>query len=66
MLAYYTLINWPIDLYRVFVECSGSVGRVLDWFMSHCRQNHYVVSLSKTLYLLLITGLTQEDPSQHG
>ena len=25
----------------------------------------YVVSLSKTLYPLLVTGSTQEDPSQH-
>ena len=52
---------------------SGSVGRTLDlgskvasWSLtggSHC-----LVSLSKTLYLLLstFTSSTQEDPSWHG
>ena len=40
-------------------------GRVLDlgvnghWFKTH--QRHCVVSLSKTFYSLLSTGLTQED-----
>ena len=53
------------------MEHSGSVGRALDlglhgcWFEPHGLQSHCVVSLSKTLYLLLITGSTQEDPSQH-
>ena len=42
-------------------------GRVLDrrsrgcWFDPH--QSHSIVSLSKTLYPLLSTGSTQEDPS---
>ena len=33
------------------------------WFESN--QRHCVVSLSKTLYSLLSTGLSQEDPSRH-
>ena len=46
-------------------ECSGSVGIVLD-LGSKDRQfetqlSHCVVSLSKTLYPVLFTGLTQED-----
>ena len=48
-------------------ECSGSVGRVLDWgskcclFQSHHWGSHCVVSLSMTLYPLLSTFSTQED-----
>ena len=41
----------------------GSVGRVLKWGLlvsqSHCQQSHCVVSLSQTVYPLLITGSTQ-------
>ena len=33
--------------------------------LSHFCPSHCVVSLSKTLYLLLSTGSTQEDPSRH-
>ena len=52
-----------------YVECSGSVGRVLDlglkgrWFDPYRQQNQCVVPLSKALYLLLSTGSTQVDPS---
>ena len=55
----------------LFAEHSCSVGRVLDleskdcWLKPHCRQSHCVVSLSKTLYPLLSTGSTHEDPSRH-
>ena len=56
-----------------WVERSGSVGRALDcgtkgcWFETQRQQSQSVVSLSKTLYLLLSTGSTQEDMklSQH-
>ena len=44
-------------------------GRVLDLGSRGCRfkphRRHCVVSLSKTLYLLLSTGSTQEDRSRH-
>ena len=47
------------------VENSGSFGRVLDWGSKGCSfetcQSHCVVSLSKTLYLLLSTDSTKED-----
>ena len=52
-------------------ECSGSVGRALDWgskgcwFEPHGQQSHCVVSLNKSHYRLLSTGPTQEDPSRH-
>ena len=57
-------------LLYTFEECSGSVGRALDWgskgFVSLIiSASHCVVTLSKALYLLLSTGSTQEDPSQH-
>ena len=43
--------------------------RVLNWRLRGCgfepNQRHCIVSLSKTLYPLLSTGSTQEDPSQH-
>ena len=47
------------------VECSGSVGRALDWgvkgclFEIHRQQSLCVVSLSKTLHTLLSTGSSQ-------
>ena len=50
---------------------SGSFGGVLNWgskgccFEPHHRPSHCAVSLSKTLFQLLSTGLTQEDPSWH-
>ena len=53
------------------MECSGSDSIALDWgskgcwFMLHRRRSHWVVSLSKTLYPLLSTGSTQEDPYLH-
>ena len=49
------------------MERSDSVGTALHWgskgcyFESHCRLSHSVVSLSKTLYLLLSSGSTQEN-----
>ena len=49
----------------IIEEHSGSVGRVLyvglkdHWFETHLRD--CIVSLSKTLYPLLGTVLTQED-----
>ena len=55
----------------MYWECSGSVGRVLDlglkgcWFEPHLWRSHCVVSLSKTLFLLLSTGAAQEDSSGH-
>ena len=45
------------QFHPVNVECSGSVGRVLDWgskgFLFKIHWCNCVVSLSKTLYLLL-------------
>ena len=55
----------------ILADCGGSVGRALDWgskgcqFEPHRQQSHYVLSLSKILYLLLSTASTQEDPCQH-
>ena len=44
-------------------------GRVIDSRSRSCEleplRRHCVVSLSKTLYPLLSTGLTQRDPSRH-
>ena len=43
---------------QIKVECSGSVGRALDWGSKGClletrhQRSHYVESLSKTFYLL--------------
>ena len=54
-------------LQNIDEECNGSIGRAINWgskgclFETHRRQNHCVVSFSKTLYLLLSTGLTQEE-----
>ena len=45
------------------VECSGLVGDQKVFRSTHPWWNHYVVSLSKTLYPLLSTGSSQEDPS---
>ena len=46
-------------------ECSGLVGRALGDRKVACSRltggSHCVVSLSKTLYLLLSTGSTKED-----
>ena len=55
----------------LLAEVSGSVGRALDWglkgfwFKLHCQWSRYAVSLSKTLYRLLSTGSTQDNPSSH-
>ena len=52
-----------------FTEERGLSVRVVDsrsrgcWFEPHRR--HCIVSLSKTLYLLLSTGATQEGLSRH-
>ena len=47
------------------MECSGSVGRVLELglkgYLLWAHVSHCVVFLSKTLYPLLSTGSTQED-----
>ena len=61
------------DVLIIYLEknSGSSVGRGLDWglkgckFETHCKRSHCVLSLSKTLYLLLSTGSTQEDPSRH-
>ena len=68
--------SWAIQLKmnvsfykRSLTEHSGSLDRALDWgsegcwFESHRLWGHYVVSWSETLYPLLSTGITQEDPS---
>ena len=57
---------WATGLQR-----SGSVGRALDWgsmgglFEPPCRWSPCGVSLIKTLYPLLSTGSTKENPSRH-
>ena len=49
----------------------STVGRALDWglkgcyFKTHSRRSHCVVTLSKTLYLLLSFGSIQEGLAQH-
>ena len=57
------------NIYQVFQKkskvCSGSVGEWLTWGRwSEPHQMQYVLSLSKTIYLVLSTGSTQET-SRH-
>ena len=53
--------------YHFYAEHSDSVDRALAWiskgykFKTHRRQSHCVVYSSKTLYLLLSNGSSQED-----
>ena len=51
------------------VEHCGSFGRLLDWGLKGCSfetcQSHCVVSLSKTLYLLLSTDSTDRKTGNH-
>ena len=63
----------PFETYHIYdlVSRAQWLSRVLDWgskgcgFQPYRRRSHCVVSLSKTLYLLLSTDSTQEDPSRH-
>ena len=53
----------------MYQEAQWLSGRVLDSRSRGCGNEphlrHCIASLSKTLYLMLSTGATQEDPSQH-
>ena len=55
--------------YQKLAERSGTVGGALNWglkgywYKPNSQQSLCVVFLSKTLYPLLSTGSTQEDPS---
>ena len=67
------IVSWvilllPLILEELFAERSGSVGRALDWdrrvvFQASPPAESLCLSMSKTPYPLLSTGLTQEDPS---
>ena len=55
---------WPLTKYWRGAQW---LGRAINWgskgclFENHCRRNHCIVSLSKTLYFLFCTGLIQEE-----
>ena len=66
-LMHWVKIYWVMQGSRE--ERSGSSVECLTQDSRGCGFNphrrHYFVSLSKTLYPLLSTGSTQEDPTQH-
>ena len=49
-------LSWQSVRLRIWLGCQVDPYR---------QRSHCVVSMSKTLYLLLSTGSTQEDPSRH-
>ena len=69
MITNFSLCPRGMFSYEMYVERSGSVGRLLIRLGIEARASGpwspCAVSLSKILYPLLGTGSNQKDPSQH-